>query len=67
MPRRDTLADHFERLHANPPPSFNPAFDPTARARSDAVARAMEEEGFYDTHTRQECAEEYCRRMSLSS
>ncbi len=56
------LAAHFERLHNNPPPAFNPAFDPKAKARSNKVTQSMEADGFYLNHTREQCAVERARR-----
>ena len=48
----------FEFEHENPPA----AFDPLARARGVEVVMQMEADGFYDNHTRQECAIEYHKR-----
>lgn len=52
----------FDYWHDHPPPPFNPLFKPYAAAVGHAVAEAMSEEGFYQTHTREECAAEYRRR-----
>lgn len=46
----------------NPPAPFNPQFDPKAAARSSAAAESMSADGYYDTHTREECAAEWRRR-----
>lgn len=59
------LEAHFGAMHDNPPAPFNPAFDPTAKARSERAAREMEAEGYYETHTREECAAEYKRRCAV--
>jgi hypothetical protein len=55
----------FEYWHNNPPPPFNPDFDPKAKDRGRAVATSMEADGFYENHTREECAAEYRRRYEL--
>jgi len=56
------LEEHFEHLHNNPPPPMNPDYDPKAKDRALQVAQSMEEDGFYDNHTRHECADEFRRR-----
>jgi hypothetical protein len=58
-------ADHrgfFAYEHDNPPAPFNPGFDPDAEERYRAVAKSMEDDGFYGTHSREECAAEWLRR-----
>ena len=52
----------FEEQWRNPPPPFNPNFDPGAKARYERVTRSMEADGFYSSHTREECKEEWRRR-----
>lgn len=43
----------------NPPKPFNPLFDPLAKQRYGDVSKSMEEDGFYDNHTRAECKAEW--------
>lgn len=43
-------------------PVLNPAFDPKAAGRYALVTASLEKDGYYDTHTRQECAEEWRKR-----
>ena len=52
----------FGYWHKNPPAPFNPLYDPGAKARYAAVTKSMEADGFYDNHTREECAAEWRRR-----
>lgn len=52
----------MDGYHRNPPPPFNPLFDPAAKARYAQVTASMEADGFYATHTRAECAAEWQRR-----
>ena len=54
-----SIEEHFKNLHDNPPAPFNIGYKPLAAKYSDEVAREMESEGFYDTHTRVECATEF--------
>lgn len=60
---RNALEAYFHHAHGNPPAPFNPEFDPLAAPRSTRAARTMQEDGFYDTHTREECALEHRRRV----
>lgn len=52
----------FDHWHRNAPAPFNPAYDPKADGRRAKVTGSMESDGFYDTHTRYECATEWRRR-----
>lgn len=52
----------FENEWANPPPPFNPDFDPLAKGRYEAVTTSMEADDFYAGHTREECKAEWGRR-----
>jgi hypothetical protein len=52
----------FDFWHRNKPVPFNPAYDPAAADRSRRVTSSMESDGFYDRHTREECATEWRRR-----
>ncbi len=63
----DSLEKHFEHLHDNPPAPFNPLYNPLADTWSDEVSAAMEAEGFYDTHSREECAIEFRWRYEAKS
>ncbi len=45
-----------------PPPAWNPDYDPKAKARYARVSASMEKDGFYDNHSREECATEWRRR-----
>lgn len=56
------LEEHFEHLHKNPPAPFNLTYDPEAADRMRTAAESMEADGFYDSHTREECAAEIKRR-----
>lgn len=55
------LTEHFEQLHAMKPAPLNPAYNPAAIIASRQAVTQMEISGFYDSHTREECAEEYKR------
>lgn len=46
----------------NPPAPFNPLYDPKAKDRYAAVTASLEADGFYKTHTREECKEEWRKR-----
>ena len=52
----------FQEQWRNPPPPFNPLFDPKAKDRYARVTRSMEEDDFYASHTREECKAEWRRR-----
>jgi hypothetical protein len=54
----------FQTTSANPPAAFNPAYRACAAPRRDAAVQQMELEGFYETHTRTECAAELARRIA---
>lgn len=58
------LYEVFKEQWENPPPPFNPDFDPLAKQRYADVTKSMVEEGFYSTHTREECKEEWGKRYS---
>lgn len=52
----------FEQLWKNPPEAFNHEYKPHAKKiRADTTA-SMEHNGFYDYHTRVECAVEWRTR-----
>lgn len=58
-------ADHrgaFAYQHDNPPPPFNPTFDPAARARYERVTSSLVAEDFYASRSREECKAEWARR-----
>lgn len=46
------------------PPPFNPCYDPRHGPVMQAAALAMDAEGYYDAHTRDECATELRRRVA---
>lgn len=48
--------------HDYKPAPFNPSYDPQAKQRYADVTESMELDGYYDTHTRAECADEWARR-----
>ena len=50
----------------SPPAPFNPAFNPLAKSWGDKAAASMKADGFYDTHTREDCKAEYARRYDLN-
>lgn len=50
--------------HRNKPRPCNPAYDPHATARSATVAASMEADGYYEKHSRAECASEWQRRYA---
>lgn len=52
----------FDHEHRSPPPPFNPLFDPDAEDRYRRVTQSMQDDGFYDNHTREECKVEWGRR-----
>lgn len=53
---------YFEEHWRNPPAPFNPLFDPKAKTRYERVTKSMEEDGYYASHTREECKNEWARR-----
>ena len=57
-----SLEQHFEHLHKYPPAPFNPSYHPNAQAWFKGASDSMVEDGFYDHHTRAECAQEFRRR-----
>ena len=67
MSRKQMIAieKHFMQQWENPPKPFNPDFDPKAKDRSSKVTASMEQDFFYDNHTREECRLEYLRRYDL--
>ena len=62
----NTLECHCEYWHNNPPAPFNPHYDPAALERGHYVMYAMEAEGFYANHTREECAAELALREDMA-
>ena len=52
----------FEDQWNNPPPPFNPDFDPLAKGRFERVTASMEADNFYEGRSREECASEWRRR-----
>ena len=58
----DAIEQHFAALHANPPAPFNPDYDPRAQGWRNQASDSMMQDGFYDNHTREECAAEWRRR-----
>ena len=61
-----TNADKYEKAlqyqHDNPPPPFNPHFDPKAKERAHKVTQSLENDNYYSLHPRSECAKEWRRR-----
>lgn len=70
MLRATAQAEHtgwlgpFDFWHRNKPRPFNPAYDPHAKTRSAAVTASMEADGYYEKHSRAECASEWQRRYA---
>ena len=58
------IVKYFEFLHNNPPPPFNPQYAPKAKARYRQVTSSMEKDNFYESHTREQCKEEWAKRYS---
>lgn len=52
-------------LHDAVPPPFNPEYDPKAKGRFERVTKSMEEDGYYQDHTREECKQEWHKRYEL--
>lgn len=52
----------FDFEHKNPPAPFNPDADPRAEARYREVTASMQNDQFYDHHSREECKAEWARR-----
>ena len=52
----------FTNEWRNPPKGFNLDFDPKAKARYASVSKSMEDDDFYDCHTREECKIEWRKR-----
>jgi len=61
-----TLEEQFLFLHNNPPPPFNPDYDPKAIKRSRRVTQSMEADNYYANHSREECREEWHGRYERS-
>ena len=70
MLRATAQAEHtgwlgpFDFWHRNKPRPFNPAYDPAAKVRSASVTSSMEADGYYEKHSRAECASEWQRRYA---
>ena len=62
---RKRLEAHFAYEHENPRDPFNPLYDPMVSVISDAVREEMEHDGYYDTHSREECAAERKARIDV--
>lgn len=56
------LDKHFQKLWDSPPLPFNPDYDPQAKGRYEKVTNSMEQDGFYSSHTREECRIEWTKR-----
>ena len=52
----------FTEYWRNPPPPFNPDYDPAAKDRYTRVTASMEADDYYSNHTREECRIEWARR-----
>lgn len=52
----------FEDAHQNPPKAFNPDYRPYAADVQHKVVDDMSREGFYQKHSREECAAEVRKR-----
>ncbi len=48
--------------HANPPAPFNPLYDANAQDRYARVTKSMEDDNYYEGHSREECKAEWARR-----
>jgi len=46
------------------PQPFNPIFNPEARQKLETICADMDSAGYYEDHTREECAEEVLARMA---
>ena len=67
MKKAAPLGVHFQFLWDNPPAPFNPDYDPKADARFHQVTQSLEAEGWYASHTREECKAEWGLRYKLLS
>ena len=47
----------FDHLHNNPPPPFNPLFNPLAKRATALACERMEADQVFDKYTREERAE----------
>jgi hypothetical protein len=56
---------NFDFEHANLPAPFNKRYDPKAGERYKLVSESMEDDGFYDSHTREECRVEWGKRYDI--
>ena len=65
MTSANKLVEHFEHQHNNPPAPFNSAYNPNAAGYYKQVSKSMEEDGFYDSHSRVECAIEWRKRFDF--
>lgn len=52
--------------HRMQPAPFNPAYRKEARQWAAQATASMERDGYYDTHTREQCAAEWRRRYAAS-
>ena len=59
---RTLLYEFPKGMHDNPPAPFNPDYDPKDYARYTKVTQSMETDGWYTSHTREECKAEWARR-----
>lgn len=57
-----SIGEHFKWLHDNPPPPFNPEYDPLSDSRFKRVTESLVTDGWYANHTREECRTEWRRR-----
>jgi len=56
----------FDYEHKNPPPPFNPDFDPLAESRYEKVTSSMVDDNYYANHTREECKAEWAKRYDAA-
>lgn len=62
MNNADKLENTFEFLWNNAPAPFNPDYKPYAKEVRKLVTDSMENDGYYDKHTRKQCAAEWRKR-----
>lgn len=68
--RITSIPQHFEHMHNNPPSELfrmlglNLDYNPNSKDWYKMVSQSMEDDNFYDTHTREECRVEWAKRYT---
>lgn len=62
----NNLDKTFEYHHNNPPAPFNPDYWVGSKNCYAVTTASMEDDNFYSSHTREECAVEWKKRYELN-